>query len=206
MSDEHNIFVCSDWHLGHQKMVDLGHRPPGFEGMISEHLRGAGMRRGDVLLNLGDVYLYHAGEEMLGGILAWTREQGISTVLVRGNHDSSRLGRALRSGWSWVCDSTSLECYGKKFLFTHVPVETDFQEDFNVHGHLHQVDGHRGGLIRDGKHILISMELMRYRPIPLTRLAEIRETPVYVLGKFAKESDVGNSDGPRNSEAPEETR
>ena len=207
MSD-HNIYVCSDWHIGHETVVALGHRPVNFEDLLFDGLRAANMRPGDVLLNLGDVYLYE-GEERVKEMLAWAKFNGISTVLTPGNHDSNRFGRLMRMGWSWVCDKISLTYHGKKFLFTHEPVETPFEENFNVHGHLHQVDGHRGGLIRDGKHILISMEMLRYRPIPLEVVARLKETPMYVLGKFVGEGaqvGQGNIDGIGDVEEPEKAR
>lgn len=201
------IFVCSDWHLGHEKIATLTYRPPNFAELIFDHLKAAGFQEGDVLLNLGDVSLYDEGEAWLKRIMAWLGSRGVHRVLCKGNHDPKRLTRLLRMGWSWVCDSTSLAAYGKRFLFTHVPVETPFEEDYNVHGHLHELEGHRGGLIRDGKHILISSEMMRYRPIPLSTLAALGETPAYVLGKFVRGSNgQGNTDGSGDVEEPQEAR
>jgi calcineurin-like phosphoesterase family protein len=193
--------------MGHKAVVELGHRPTNYEDLIFDNIRAAGLEEGDVLLNLGDVYLYE-GEPLVKEILTWVKSRGASSVLVPGNHDSSKFGKLMRMGWSWVCDRMSLKYHGKNFLFTHVPVETPFEEDLNVHGHLHQVDGHRGGLIRDGKHVLISMELLKYRPIPLEVVAQLSETPLYVLGRFVGEgAQVGqrNSDGIGNVEESEKT-
>jgi calcineurin-like phosphoesterase family protein len=65
-------------------------------------------------------------------------------------------------------------------LFTHEPViglHLPDGIDYNIHGHLHDLDGHRGPIERDGHHILISIELMQYKPISLERLLEIGSTP-----------------------------
>lgn len=183
------IFVCSDWHLGHETLVTLGHRPKDFERLIIENLDLTEMEPGDILLNLGDVYLHPAGEAMTEAALKRLKERGVQRILVAGNHDSTRFWRLMRMGWSWVCDSTTIHLHGKRFLFTHAPVEVPFDEDLNVHGHLHQVAGHRGGLIRDRKHVLISMELLRYRPVPLETVARLGQTPVYAVGKFVGEGD-----------------
>lgn len=186
-----NVYVCSDWHLGHRKLAELGYRPGNFEDLILERHRDPSMASGDVLLNLGDVYLYPAGEQKARSLLEWYRQRGISTILVEGNHDSSRFSRAMKLGWSWACQRTTIEYGGRRILFTHAP-ETEFDEDLNVHGHLHTADGHRGGLMRDGRHALISMELLDYRPVKLEELVRLAETPVWSGGRFIKESAHGS--------------
>ncbi len=204
----HNIFVTSDWHLGHDALAARNHRPENFSQMIMDNHVNSGITRDDVLLHLGDAYQGPVGEFALNNLLAIMRSKGVRTIGLRGNHDPIRFERSMRMGWGWVCDSISLSYHSKRFLFTHVPVETPFEEDYNVHGHLHAIEGHRGGLIRDGKHILISMELMNYHPILLDRLIHLGETPVRSLGKFVGEGAqlVEYPDGPRNVEDPEKTR
>lgn len=177
------IYLCSDWHLGHDKLVELAHRPHHFNDLIDKGLREQPWERGDTLLNLGDVYLGREGDGLARIITMWLYDIGVNTVLVQGNHDSKRLNRLLGMGWSWVCESTTLTYHGKRLLLTHEAVET-FDGDLNIHGHLHQIDGHRGGLIRDGRHILLSCELMDYRPITLDRLLDIGATPKWENGKF----------------------
>ena len=206
-----NLLVTSDWHLGHDYLVDAGHRPKNFgQRIISNHVSVA--KRDDVMLHLGDAYHGPEGEFGLRNLLRELKARGVKTIGLRGNHDPVRFERFLRMGWDWVCDSLTLTYHHRKFLFTHLPVETNFSEDYNVHGHLHSVDGHRGGLIRDGQHILISMELLDYRPIPLERIIQIGQTPVRRLaGKFVGEGDPlvddeRNIDGVGNPEESEKAR
>lgn len=82
----------------------------------------------DTLVNLGDVYLGRVGEEMAISLLRNLKTNGINTVLLRGNHDSKRMGKLGGMGWSWVCESTTLTYHGKRLLLTH-EAATSFEGD-----------------------------------------------------------------------------
>jgi calcineurin-like phosphoesterase family protein len=73
--------------------------------------------------------------------------------------------------------------FGKRVVFTHEPLDRVDPWDVNIHGHLHR-GVHRGDVISDGRHILISVEHLQYQPIPLHTVIELGATPVYMDGRF----------------------
>lgn len=180
------LFVTSDWHFGHEKMVELTHRPADFEDRILGHHLDM-LRYGDTLINCGDVALGGPGTEAATRLLAGLKSVGVSLVCVRGNHDPSGGFCKLQSmGFDFVCDSIGMRYMGRQLLFTHVPATDMAGVDINVHGHLHHLDGHRGSLIQDGKHILISSELCDYRPVPMDLVLKLGGSPQWVGGRFVR--------------------
>jgi calcineurin-like phosphoesterase family protein len=184
-------FLTSDWHLGHQRIVELAHRPADFEERIAyyihRYIEGMAMQRGDILIHLGDVALYRDGIDKATKLLNGIEAAGITSLVLRGNHDGSD-GQLLSMGFRIVGEELVLKKFGKTILFSHEPIVEPRQGvSVNIHGHIHHPgDTHRGGPIHDGKHILISQEVLGYRPISLERTLEIGTTPAYELGRFVK--------------------
>jgi calcineurin-like phosphoesterase family protein len=183
-----DIYVSSDWHLGHDKLVELEHRPANFAESIRTGLQI--LRSGDQLINLGDVCLYRSGEDLARQFLSDLRSRFVSTLLVLGNHDNPSIAWSLKLGWDAVVKLAVLDYRGRTLTFSHEPLPSGVLDalgaHFNVHGHLHTPYGHRGNLIEDGRHILISAELMQYRPLTLDRLLRLGRTPVWETGKFVR--------------------
>jgi calcineurin-like phosphoesterase family protein len=127
-----NIFAISDTHFGHDKLVELSGRPKNFSELILNNLRN---QSGDVLIHCGDFCIGH--DE------GWTADFMIVTskfnkkILVRGNHDSRSDAWYYRNGWDFVCESFAHTYFGKKTVFTHVPIVKTDEFAINVHGHLH---------------------------------------------------------------------
>lgn len=178
------IWITADTHFCHEKLWKEGYRPEGFEKLILDRLNNT-LRPGDVLLHLGDVSLYPAGTEMTKAFLAGLND--VKTWLVRGNHDGKSAGKYLEEGWDWCADSMELDYKGKDLVFTHRPLPSDEFADggLNIHGHLHSGE-HRGAVEEDGRHILISQELLDYRPIGLDTVLQLATTPRYIDGHFRK--------------------
>jgi calcineurin-like phosphoesterase family protein len=99
--------------------------------------------------------------------------------LVRGNHDKKSLTWYTEHGWDMVCESFCLVAFGKKILFSHIPIKDDGWYDINIHGHFHDFSIEKVKefepevfKIMSSKHHLISLEALHYEPIKLQRIIE----------------------------------
>lgn len=163
------IWVISDTHFGHKKLIEYG-RPGDFEKKIIKGLKV--LRGNDLLIHLGDV--------CIGNDVIWHRDiiakLPCRSVLVRGNHDRKTAEWYLAHGWDMVCDSFQMIYRGKNIVFSHCPEmpaywynRTRFEGyDLNIHGHLHN-NCHRGIVCNEACR-LISLELLNYQPIQLDGL------------------------------------
>jgi len=165
------IYVSSDWHFNHMKMLDYG-RLPGFEFELYKNLMA--LTEMDTLINLGDICI-GKDADVHRIIVSNLR---CKKILVRGNHDSKSTKWYLEHGWDMVVDGFVMNYKGKKILFTHIPKEASFKYDMNIHGHLHtfeRADNDTGvNRIEEmnfdyepNYHKLVSSEYSNYKPILL---------------------------------------
>lgn len=168
-----NPYIITDTHLGHAKLSEDLLRPKGFSEKIIKHLEEV-LNRDSLLIHLGDVSF----TEDESWNIRLTELPG-KKYLIPGNHDKRSMSWYLSKGWDAVCHTMSFNLFGKKILFSHMPVVADGY-DINVHGHFHdfgleKVKEKEPDLfsILNKKHFLISMEELRYIPIRLNRVVEI---------------------------------
>ncbi len=163
------IYVTSDTHFGHKKLIEWG-RDPNFEELeLRSHEK---IGADDYLIHLGDFCIGKDAEhhEVFMKRLAHVKHK----VLVRGNHDHKSNGWYLEHGWSAVVDQMVMNLFGKTVVFSHIPVRPAkwFAMDYNVHGHTHG-DHHRDFEVRGiydlDFHREVAMELTKYRPILMTK-------------------------------------
>jgi len=172
-------WLISDTHFGHTTLVERGWRPADFERKLEANLVRS-VTAPDTLIHLGDVAITAAGIDRWREI---TRRLECRKLLIRGNHDKKSLTYYAEAGWDCVSDGVILDIFGKRAVLTHEPLDRVDPWDINIHGHLH-LGVHRGDVMADGKHILISMEHLQYRPIPLRTVIELAATPEFVGGRF----------------------
>jgi calcineurin-like phosphoesterase family protein len=178
------LYLSGDWHYGHDKMVQgMANRPPDYEERLDASHRA--LVKDDTLICLGDVALYKRGHQRAEALLAELKAKGVGLICTLGNHDPATVTRMIQMGWHMAMDRMSLTFHGKHLVLSHEPIPM-LGNQTNIHGHLHSLDGHRGGLIRDGKHILISMELLDYRPVPLSTVVSLNASPKYEDGRFVR--------------------
>lgn len=153
---EMKVWLISDTHLNHGKMLTYCLRPETFTEMIWERWTQT-VKPTDTIIHLGDV-----------GIGNW-RNFGIEKlpgrkILVRGNHD-----RAHSNTW-WMEHGFDFSCDGLMFRhqwLTHEP-STSLASgcEFNVHGHLHNFDPeHHPEYKAKPFHRLLAVEYTDYRPV-----------------------------------------
>lgn len=163
------IYVLTDTHFGHLKLLVYANRTQNFAELILEQLNC--LRHGDVLIHLGDF--------CIGNDKFWHEEFfrnipiGVTTILVRGNHDKKSNSWYIRNGWSFVCKSFTDEYMGVPIVFSHRP--TNLSDDFkgiNIHGHTHG-NAHRDfehNMFYNEKHREIALEKTGYGPLLLDNI------------------------------------
>ena len=161
------IWLTTDTHFGHAKMLEYENRPRDFEKKIFKPL--SQIPREDTLIHLGDVCM---GQDA-SNHGAWIFPLACNKVLVLGNHDKKSHNWYMEHGWNFVCDGLRLKMFGKKILLTHRPQADDGWYDINIHGHFHSND-HRSQepeiqSIYTEKHKLLALELNNYQPVLLSK-------------------------------------
>lgn len=156
-------YVVTDTHFGHKKMAEYCGRPDRFEDLILEAWLDT-VSPEDVVIHLGDVCFgkdsyWHELISAMPGI-KW---------LTMGNHDNKSPTWYLSNGWDCVCEHILLNIYGKKVLFSHVPLRTLSDSQYNIFGHMHEkADEIMRSMKMDmTKYFCISMEKENYRPVDL---------------------------------------
>ena len=154
------IWLITDTHYNHDKMIELCGRPKNFARRIHRNLVKE-LGADDLLIHLGDVCI---------GNDADVHERYVATlpgrrVLVRGNHDRKSDHWYLTHGWHFVCEQFTMTASRKRILFSHAPVPDDGSYDVNVHGHLHN-SGHRPAG-DSSRRRLLAIEETDYQPVLL---------------------------------------
>jgi calcineurin-like phosphoesterase family protein len=160
------IFIISDTHLGHDKMVEYCGRPENHSELILDNLF-KNLKDGDTLIHLGDFCI---GNDEEWHNKFWAHLPGyVKTVLAKGNHDRQSNSWYLNHGWDFVCEQFQDVYFGKRIVFSHKPVPNG-DWDYNLHGHFHN-NQHRSEpellKIYTKKHKLFSIEDTKYKPVLL---------------------------------------
>jgi calcineurin-like phosphoesterase family protein len=164
------IYAVSDTHFGHEKLITLANRPEDFTERLLKSIRQGS---GDLLI--------HCGDFCIGEDKRWASEYNYASsgfkkkVLVRGNHDKKSDSFYISHGFDLVCDQFVATHFGKRVIYSHMPVfkndahwAPSFAPVLNIHGHLHG-NSHRGEFIKDGApydmayHYDLAPELHDYR-------------------------------------------
>lgn len=156
------IYITTDTHLGHDRMIELCNRPQGFEDLILQGLTTIP----------SDALLIHLGDVCIGNDAKWhddiinSTEEVYRRILVRGNHDHKSDSWYLSHGWDFVCEEFVARYFQKNILFSHRPQADREYIDYNIHGHLHNTGHHEGG----GKNCrLLALEHTNYKPVNLEK-------------------------------------
>ena len=166
---EDQTWLWSDLHLHHDNIIRYCDRPFKAVGEMNDVIMGAwkgAVSPRDTMLCLGDVAL--AGASNAQHVTTIRAMPGYK-VLVRGNHDFTRRGRALETGFDRVEMALVIEG-DPRLILTHIPLDDVPAGSVNVHGHVHNNEG------QTGPYINVCVEQIGYCPISLDdvrRLAAI---------------------------------
>ncbi len=125
------IWLITDTHLGHDKMVDYCGRPLDHSNIILDNLK-ASLKEGDTLIHLGDICIGNDAkwhEELSKALL------GVKRILTLGNHDGKSNNWYIDHGWDFVCEQFSGHYFGRYITFSHIPIPK--AQNLNIHGHFH---------------------------------------------------------------------
>lgn len=165
-------WVISDTHFGHEAVVtkEFCDRPKDHEDRILRNLSVVAID--DVFIHLGDICWRNPSywHDRL-----WQAVKAKRRFLCVGNHDSNTHSWYYNHGWDFVGEYFSMNIFGKRILFSHVPM-ADHGYDLNIHGHFHNApeERHEPELkaIKNAKHRLLAPELENLGPIRLRTLVE----------------------------------
>ncbi len=161
------IWLTTDTHFGHDKMMEYCGRPKGFEDKILKHFDLIGDN--DLLIHLGDI--------CIGSDTEWHKLLSMFRFkkwLLFGNHDRKSLSWYMTHGWDFAGREIKFKMFGEKILLSHIPVKDDGWYTVNIHGHFHN-QGHRRDEpemveIKNDKHKLLAIENTGLKPILLETL------------------------------------
>ena len=162
-----NIYIITDTHFGHTKVIEYCNRPENFEELISEELFK--LTKDDLLIHLGDICICPDQASIHDKYII---PIGAKKILVRGNHDNKTNSWYQDHGWDFVCESFTNTYYRRRVTFSHKPIKDI--ENLNVHGHFHNSpkDLWDKEILRYLKknHYLLSIENENYKPIEIKDL------------------------------------
>lgn len=166
---KNTIWVITDTHLGHEKMVQFCGRPKNHSEIILKNLSKT-LKTGDTLIHLGDV--------CLGDDIGWHHHlaghipAGVKRILIKGNHDSKSSYWYQTHGWDFVLEQFTDTFYGKRITFSHIPIPGI--NHMNIHGHfhnnLHRMDDETKRWYDPVNHKLLEIESLGLRPVSLKSL------------------------------------
>ena len=178
-----NIWLTTDTHFFHSKLIKEKIRPVNFEKKILQGLQR--IPEGSMLIHLGDICIGKDLEAM-----KYIKELNLHKTLVRGNHDNKSIDWYLKNGFDSVCDSMTLNAFNKKILFSHKP-QPDGNYNINIHGHLHGYS-YTEEQIRElkihKKNKLLTLEHTFYQPVKLETFLK-RKKERYVIKNDEKSEE-----------------
>lgn len=160
------VYLITDTHFNHDKLIEYCSRPAGFSDLIWEGLED--LPRGCTLIHLGDICI-GKDEEVHKRLMSYDCKK----ILVKGNHDKKSNHWYLAHGWDFVCEQFSDTYFGKRILFSHKPIVWDGEYEVNIHGHFHNTDHRRLEpeflAERNGYQKLLAIEYTDYKPVLLEK-------------------------------------
>lgn len=161
-----SLYLTSDTHFGHQKMIDWGHRDEHHNEAIIKAWNAV-IGKNDAVLHLGDLTMTNKETTR-----EWTAQLNGTKYLVRGNHDGNSDTWYKDLGFDTIpnCYKSFHDKYDHNYhvLFTHEPVLNLPQDWFNIHGHLHG-DNHRNILTTD-HHFDVGVDAHDFAPVKLSEI------------------------------------
>lgn len=180
------IWFTSDWHLGHENILEFSKRP---FATIDDHDKGlianynSLVSADDTVFFLGDVSFHpfnfarHCFSHLVG-----------KRILVRGNHDGLSREQYEKLGFSLVCEEMVLKLFGKRIRLSHYPrlplpdeKDTDrhplkyrlrrheMDGKWLLHGHTHDEDK----IIPKRMAVHVGVDAWNYRPVSLSQIESL---------------------------------
>lgn len=161
---ENIIYLISDTHFGHNKIIEHANRP--FPNVWT--MNKAIISNWNEVVNEKDT-VYHLGDFALG--ISDERYAEILSqlngkiILIKGNHDIRGRNKFIDLGFSDVLKKKNIGC----FILTHVPLSEKLipNGSINIHGHIHNNKQSKKRRAT-GKYMNVSVEKTDYKPVALS--------------------------------------
>lgn len=158
------IWLTTDTHFNHSKLIEKGFRPPDFQAQIIKKWNWL-IAPTDHVIHLGDVIV--GNDHELGRINVMLNG---TKSLVRGNHDKRTKTFYRQNGFCEIVDAMVIG----HVLLTHEPYQDELPSGctLNIHGHLHDDNHRRHDYEIKPWHKLLAIELTNYEPVLLHKFAQ----------------------------------
>lgn len=168
------IYITSDTHFFHKRLIEWGIRQPEDEAKILDSWLELG--KGDTLIFLGDFQLGKdtgmSRNESMASILSSYLE-GVNKIFIKGNHDKESTQKYYNLGWNCVCESMVMYFNHRTVEFTHNPLNLGEFDDINIHGHRHGKYGYINKNIDGTFNVDMSVENTNMKPLPLDTIVKL---------------------------------
>lgn len=155
-----NVYLISDTHFGHNKMVEYCGRPENHSELLMENLLAIPSTA--VLIHLGDLCF---GQQAMYN--SFIQVLPYKKILVKGNHDTKSITHYMNHGWDFCCNKFQWNIGPTSFVFTHEPIKIEGNE-INIHGHLHNNLSDEEHILTP-RHLLFACENTNYKPVLLEK-------------------------------------
>lgn len=154
-----NVFVISDTHFGHGKIIEHCIRP--FED--EDQMNKAMVDNWNSLVGPKDTVI-HLGDVGWRNVHYWVTQLNGRKILVEGNHDN-RMNAATRRLFAHVFPIWDTKVEGQRVTFCHYPMQAwnkSHRGSLHLHGHSH------GGAEESMTHLRwdMSVDVWDFKPVP----------------------------------------
>ncbi|MCG3204027.1 MAG: hypothetical protein KCHDKBKB_00716 [Elusimicrobia bacterium] len=158
------VFVTSDHHFGHARMVEWGYRELGWEEVAVEEWNSV-VRDQDIVLHLGDLALCRVETAQ-----NWLPRLNGRKYLVLGNHDRFNESAYTNFGFTVIPNPVFFNWnHGEPIIFTHKPYENLPTGWWNYHGHLHGNKHHQINSLTN-RHIDCGVDVWGLKPRKISEI------------------------------------
>lgn len=179
---EGEIFLISDLHLDHGRIIGYCNRPFKSVGEMNDFIVNTWNKtvsKNDIVFFLGDMACGRGSRKTR----YWLNKLNGNITFIKGHHDRSR-----RINFR---DKLILNCDGQKFLLLHNPADTPRDwKSWVIHGHTHNNNPRYPLVSKKNKTVNVSAELLDYKPVLLEEL----------IGLIGSKKDNSNERGVDNNQ------
>jgi calcineurin-like phosphoesterase family protein len=156
--------IVSDTHFMHNLLIEIWDRKVWYERKLLNNLMS--IPEWDILIHLWDICIWHDKEVHE----KYIKPLRCKKILVKWNHDKKSNNRYTQRWRDFVCDSMTLDVFGKEVLLKHIPWEETlewvnrYERRVVVHWHRHTFKRFDRWIYPFNKHKLYSCEIENMQP------------------------------------------
>jgi calcineurin-like phosphoesterase family protein len=168
-----NVWVTSDTHFGHAKIMEYCKRPFATVAEMDEAL----ITNWNALVHPGD-RVYHLGDFSFGDPYPYLKHLNGQKYLILGNHDDFKAHEAAMK-WNWMKNLFDLKVDKQTIVLGHYGQRVWNKMHYgswHLYGHSH------GGLPPYGKSFDVGVDCWNYKPVSYDQIKEKMDTLDLITG------------------------